>query len=49
MEGAKKDVYYSDILLIFDFDPNDPQFFEDKISKMINFFVESSDMDEPLK
>ncbi len=38
------DVHYSDILLIFDFDPHDPQFSEDKISKMINFFVESSDM-----
>ena len=38
------DVYYSDILLIFDFEPQDPQFSEDKISRMIDFFVESSDM-----
>jgi len=38
------DAYYSDILLIFDFDPHDPQFSDYKISEMINFFVESSDM-----
>ncbi len=38
------DAYYSDILLIFDFDPHDSQFSMDKISKMMNFFVESSDM-----
>lgn len=38
------DVYYSDILLIFDFDPHDPQFLDSKISEMLNFFVESSDM-----
>jgi len=38
------DVYYSYILLIFDFEPQDPQFSDDKISRMIDFFVESSDM-----
>lgn len=38
------DAYYSDVLLIFDFDPHDPQFSDTKISEMINFFVESSDM-----
>lgn len=38
------DEYYSDILLIFDLDPQEPQFSEDKIKRMQNYFVESSDM-----
>lgn len=36
--------YYSDILLIFDLEPQEPQFSEDKIKRMLNYFVESSDM-----
>ena len=46
-DPAKKpifDRYYSDILLIFDLDPQDPQFSPDKIKEMAAFFVESSDM-----
>lgn len=35
---------YSDILLIFDLDPQDPAFSADKILEMASFFVESSDM-----
>ena len=35
---------YSDILLIFDLDPQDPLFSEDKILEMMEFFTESSDM-----
>ena len=35
---------YSDIILIFDLDPQDPQFSGDKISEMMKFFNESSDM-----
>ncbi len=38
------DEKYTDILLIFDFDPQDSQFSDDKITKMMNYFVESSDM-----
>ncbi len=38
------DVRYSDILLVFDLDPQDPQFSADKILEMMQFFVESSDM-----
>lgn len=38
------DARYSDILLIFDLDPQDPAFTADKILKMVSFFVESSDM-----
>ena len=37
-------VHYSDILLVFDLDPQDPNFSPDKILQMIQFFVESSDM-----
>lgn len=45
-EEQKKifDRRYSDILLIFDLDPQAPNFSADKIIEMINFFVESSDM-----
>lgn len=38
------DEHYSDILLIFDLDPQDPRFSADKIMQMVNYFVESSDM-----
>ena len=38
------DERYSDILLIFDLDPQDPAFSADKILEMASFFVESSDM-----
>lgn len=38
------DERYSDILLIFDLDPHDPGFSADKIRKMSEYFVESSDM-----
>lgn len=45
-ETKKKifDYRYSDILLIFDLDPQDPAFTADKILEMVSFFVESSDM-----
>lgn len=35
---------YSDILLIFDLDPQDPLFSVVKITEMASYFVESSDM-----
>lgn len=38
------DEHYSDILLIFDLDPQDTRFSSEKITQMINYFVESSDM-----
>lgn len=38
------DEKYTDILLIFDFDPQDPGFTEEKICKMQAYFSESSDM-----
>lgn len=38
------DSRYSDIILIFDFDPQDPLFSKDKILEMMLFFNESSDM-----
>lgn len=38
------DERYSDVLLIFDLDPQDARFSADKITRMIKFFVESSDM-----
>lgn len=38
------DDFYSDILLIFDLDPQDSGFAPEKISDMVNYFVESSDM-----
>lgn len=38
------DERYSDILLIFDLDPQDTSFSAEKIMEMITFFVESSDM-----
>lgn len=38
------DTFYSDILLIFDLDPQDSGFAPEKISNMAKYFVESSDM-----
>lgn len=38
------DVAYSDILLIFDLDPQDALFSPEKIEQMSKYFVESSDM-----
>lgn len=46
-DPERKEIFnerYSDILLIFDLDPQDPQFSMDKIMKMAQYFVESSDM-----
>ncbi len=46
-DAKKKKLFdrrYSDILLIFDLDPQDPLFSADKILQMMSFFVESSDM-----
>lgn len=46
-DSEKKRIFdkrYSDILLVFDLDPQDPQFSEDKIMEMASYFVESSDM-----
>lgn len=40
------DARYSDIILIFDLDPQDPQFSGDKVFEMMEFFTESSDMGE---
>lgn len=41
------DQVYSDILLIFDLDPQDPSFTPQKIQRMMDYFVESSDMGKP--
>ena len=38
------DKRYSDILLVFDFEPQDPQFSKDKIVQMAEYFSESTDM-----
>ncbi len=38
------DERYSDVLLVFDLDPQDPSFSAEKILEMLTFFVESSDM-----
>ena len=46
-DAEKKKLFdnrYSDILLIFDLDPQDPQFSGDKITEMAEYFTESSDM-----
>ena len=46
-DPLKKDIFdafYTDILLIFDLDPQAPDFTPDKISNMAEYFVESSDM-----
>lgn len=47
VDPAKKKIFdyrYSDILLIFDLDPQDPAFTAEHILEMVSFFVESSDM-----
>jgi len=38
------DLRYTEVLLMFDFDPHDSQFAEEKIRKMMGFFSESTDM-----
>jgi len=38
------DEFYSDVLLIFDLDPQDDQYAEEKIIEMTKYFTESSDM-----
>lgn len=46
-DPAKKEIFedrYSDIILIFDLDPQDPRFSGDKVLEMMEFFTESSDM-----
>lgn len=46
-DPVKKEIFdarYSDILLVFDLDPQDSQFSADKILEMMQFFIESSDM-----
>jgi hypothetical protein len=45
--GDKKRVFdqeFTDVLLVFDLDPQDPQFSEDKICAMMSHFTESTDM-----
>lgn len=37
------DIKYSDVLLIFDLDPQDPQFSYEKVLQMLYYFNESSD------
>jgi hypothetical protein len=47
IDPGKKAIFgasYSDILLIFDFDPHAPDFSSEKIRRMAEYFVESSDM-----
>lgn len=41
---ALLDQKYTDILLVFDLDPQDPSFSERKVLEMLSYFVESSDM-----
>ena len=46
-DPAKKKIFddrYSDIILVFVFEPQDPQFSGDKILEMMQYFTESSDM-----
>jgi hypothetical protein len=38
------DENYSDIVLIFDFEPHDSRYSDDKIKEMASYFTESSDM-----
>ncbi|HEX9059725.1 MAG TPA: hypothetical protein VF941_06075 [Clostridia bacterium] len=47
LDPQKKQIFnerYTDILLIFDFDPQDPLFSKEKITEMMEYFVESSDV-----
>ena len=46
-DSTKKAIFderYTDILLVFDFEPHDSQFSEEKIRRMQAYFCESSDM-----
>ena len=46
-DPAKKKLFddrYSDILLVFDLDPQDSRFSVEKITQMVSYFIESSDM-----
>ena len=46
-DPSKKHMFderYSDILLVFDLDPQDTRFSVEKITRMVSYFVESSDM-----
>ena len=46
-DPSKKAIFderFSDVLLVFDLDPHDPQYSSEKILAMASFFVESSDM-----
>ncbi len=43
-EKKKFDINYSDIILIFDFDPQDTSYTAEKIKRMLKYFKESSDM-----
>lgn len=38
------DEMYSDILLVFDLDPQDPEYTPEKIRRMVSYFTESTDM-----
>ena len=45
-DEEKKKIFnerYSDVLLVFDLDPQDPQFSFEKVAEMLDFFDESSD------
>ena len=39
------DEAYSDILLVFDLDPQDPEYTPEKIKRMTAYFTESTDVD----
>ena len=46
-DESRKQIFdqdYTDIVLIFDLDPQDPQFTYDKITAMVDHFTESTDM-----
>jgi len=46
-DEEKKEIFnfaYSDILLVFDLDPQDKDFFPDRVQRMAEYFTESSDM-----
>ena len=46
-DERKKQIFeqdYTDIMLVFDLDPQDGQFSDDKISAMMDYFIESTDM-----
>lgn len=46
-DAEKKQIFdqaFSDIILVFDLDPHDPDFSPEKIQEMVDYFNESSDM-----